>query len=581
MSSVNKVESRAVDKIRNLIDELDYVTERFNTNDKGQSWDGYIDLYNGNPDVKANLAGIIYVQIKGRTVHTKRLEDKCKFDLDKVDLENFNKVDGTVFFLVKMKDNGDFKVYYSALLPKNIHDLLKEQPNTKNEIKIQLREVKDSFHLEKICRNFFEDQRKQKKLDFELFNTSNLLINNCKSARFLDWNRGKYNPLEILGEEKFVYLYDKEEKIIGVEFVTINELIKNENENIIGKDGRIFYSKIKRIIDVDGNTRVIFGNGMFQLSTTPKELKYFVKGSLYERLIGIEFIENMIANNGFFIGESWITLLEDNVIIEEIRKQKSLYIKMSEFCYKHKINKDLKLDEWSFQDFKNFIIWIDAIDNNKKIKLNEMEMSLIGSIKIKDIRFSILAEMQNDGGFIVSSIWNIKEKKKYYFIYDEGIEKIKTNNIFSVLNKQAYLSDDLNIQEMKDIFRKSELNKNEEILINLQVLEIISAYDINNKIELLEYAKYLLEKIKDIERMKEIVRINYLQIEKRIRVLTEEEIEEILLIRNAAKDEEKFMKISANLLIDNITEAKMIFKSLKAEEQNIFLKFPIAKFFNN
>ena len=294
MPSVNKVESRAVDKIRNLIDELEYVTERFNTNDKGQSWDGYIDLYHGNPDVKANLDGIIYVQIKGRTVHAKRLEVKCKFDLDKVDLENFNKVDGTIFFLVKMKDNGDFKVYYSALLPKNIHDLLKEQPNTKNEIKIQLKEVKDAFHLEKICRNFFEDQRKQKKLDFELFNNSNLLMNNCKSARFSDWNRGKYNPLEILGEEKFVYLYNEEEKVIGVEFVTINELVKNENKNIIGKDGKIFYSEIKRVIDVDGNIRVIFGNGIFQLSTNPKEFKYFVKGSLDQRLIGIEFVENMM-----------------------------------------------------------------------------------------------------------------------------------------------------------------------------------------------------------------------------------------------------------------------------------------------
>lgn len=581
MSSVNKVESRAVDKIRNLIDELDFVTERFNTNDKGQSWDGYIDLYHGNPDVKSNLDGIIYVQIKGRTVHTKRLEDKCKFDLDKVDLENFNKVDGTIFFLVKMKDNGDFKVYYSALLPKNIHDLLKEQPNTKNEIKIQLKELKSAFHLEKICRNFFEDQRKQKKLDFELFSNSNLLMNNCKSARFSDWNRGKYNLLEILGEEKFVYLYDEEEKVIGVEFITISELVKNENENIIGKDGRIFYSEIKRVIDVDGNTRVIFGNGIFQLSTNPKEFKYFVKGSLDERLIGIEFLENMMDNKGFFIGDSWITLVEDDVKIEEIRKQKAIYMKMRNFCDKHKINKDLKLDEWSSQDIKNFIIWIDAIDNNKKVKLDENDKSLIGSIDIKDIRFSILAERQSDGGFLVSSIWNRSEQKKYHFIYNEGLEEIRTNNMFSVLNKPAYLSDDLNIQEMKDTFEGIELSENEEILINLQVLEIISAYDINNNLKLLEYAKFLLEKIKNIDGMKEIARINYLQIEKRVRSLNEEEIEEVLLIRNAANDEEKFMKISANLLIDNITESKMVFKSLNAEEQKLFLSFPIAKFLKN
>ena len=52
--------------------------------------------------------------------------------------------------------------------------------------------------------------------------------------------------------------------------------------------------------------------------------------------------------------------------------------------------KDIRLDEWTNKDIKQLLMWIDAIDNNKKINIKEWDMSMLGSIQIKDIRFSRL-----------------------------------------------------------------------------------------------------------------------------------------------------------------------------------------------
>lgn len=219
--SSRKTEKTASNKIENLLDDLEYFDYHFNVDDTGISWDGYIDLYHGNIDDKGNFDTRIDVQIKGRSTTNKRLQDKWKFDIEKKDLENYNKIDGTLFLAVRFLKNGDFKIYYKSLLPKNITDLLKEQTNSKNEIKVTLKEVKDKLHLERICRNFSLDKYTQKKLSREIFDSNALSIENNKLGTFSTWSRGEFNPLTILGEEKFIYVLDENKNIIEVEYAEI------------------------------------------------------------------------------------------------------------------------------------------------------------------------------------------------------------------------------------------------------------------------------------------------------------------------------------------------------------------------
>ena len=124
MISSKKTEKTAINKIENLLDELEYFDYKFNADDTGISWDGYIDLYHGNIDDKGNFDTRIDAQIKGRSTTNKRLQDKWKFGIDRKDLENYNKIDGTLFLAVRFLKNGDYKIYYKKFLIV-VHYLLK------------------------------------------------------------------------------------------------------------------------------------------------------------------------------------------------------------------------------------------------------------------------------------------------------------------------------------------------------------------------------------------------------------------------------------------------------------------------
>ena len=578
--STKKTEKTALNKIENLLDELETFDYNFVADNTGISWDGYIDLYHGNIDDKGNFDTRIDAQIKGRTTNIKKLQGKWKFDIDKKDLENYNKIDGTLFLAVRFLKNGDFKIYYKSLLPKNINDLLKEQPNAKNEIKVTLKEVKNALDLERICRNFALDKETQKKLSKEIFDHNALSIGNQKLGTFSTWHRGKFNPLTILGEEKFIYVLDENENIIDVEYAEIKEVVQGLNLTVRNKNGIIYYSTVNHRVELLGSQKLIFGKA-FSLSDKPQKFSIHLSGTLKERIKQLNFIKDITKDNGFFIEDLYITLKKKVNNIEKYNKIYDTYLKINNFCQKHNIKKDINIDIWSNKDINDLLIWIDAIDNNEKINIKEWNCSMLGSIQIKDIRFSIFAEKLENNSFRVYSIWNDDRKNHYQFRYGENNEEaIYTKKFFSILNEQAYLSDDVDINEMEKYYEENPLEDREETLLNFQVLELLKAFDVNQNLKLLDYAKFILEKISVFSDMSDIVRVNFLQTEKRLRNLNEGEISELIEIRNR-HNENKFFNISTNLLIGNLLEAKIIYNSLSEDERNVFEEYPISKFLDN
>ena len=168
--------------------------------------------------------------------------------------------------------------------------------------------------------------------------------------------------------------------------------------------------------------------------------------------------------------------------------------------------------------------------------------------------------------------------KEYQFKYDDGSVVVETNNLYSILNAQAYCSHDIDINTMKEVFKEYKLKKDEETLINLQALEVIKAYDINGNDELLDYALFLLNKIKNYKKFTDTIYINKMQIKKRKNKLSDEDILKLINIRDRYDD--IFYKISVNLLIDNIAEAKILFNKLDDFKKEKYNEFPISKYLN-
>ena len=562
---------------------MDTVTHSFEEGNTNISWDGEIKLYkNSNIDDKCNLSSILKVQIKGRTRKIPK-GNNINFLISKDDLENYLLVNGTLYFVIIFNKNNDFKIYYIDLLPYNLRELLKETPNKDNKIKVKLKYIQnDPLPFEKMLRNFAINMEHQKKISDKIFQKKNMMIsiNNKKSKlEFYDWKHKDYSITSLLGEEKYLYELDENDNIINIELATLNMIKEPFNIEIKDKLGNLFFKKIDCIYTKD-STVINIGKS-FKIYQYEKNFKIKIKGTLNERINSLRFLIQVIKFKGFYINNEWIKLNGTISSFDSFNSQLALYNKILNFINNHNINKDINLDDWDYKDINNFIVWIKAIDENIPIKIKNFTSSVIGSIKIHDICFSIFAEYKDDGSIKVNSIWNSNTNNKYLFIMSntENTEKFETTNIFDFLNKDTYLSDDINFSEMKKYYNENELQQDEEYVINMQALEAILAYDENKNKNLLDYANFLLDKIINKKNMNEVAIINKYQIKKRLKKLTFDDKYKLMKILEK-KNNELFYNISINLLLDKKDEAKKQFEKLTELEKKEYLKYPISIFFN-
>lgn len=571
----NKVEQKAITKIRDIIDDIDFFTYRFNEMDKDISWDGNINMYHGDVDRKENFDSSIDVQIKGRTTLNKNLKNKHRFSLDKTDLENYLKKDGTILLLCLFKDDGsEYKTYYANLLPYNIKQMLKQYSSSK--IKVDMKEITSSSNFENICRNFNVDRNIQKGIKENIFNEDNLLSQDGKVAKFYLWDKDStnFNPQKIVGTWKYIYTFDKNGYAINISYAELTNLIESLNATIFDKDKEYVYDDVKLETLVDCQ-KVLFGKA-FSLNLTKKNFNIKICGTLSERIKQLKFISKMFKNGLFLINEVEFKINSNKEEEKKFNNLLNKYIGLDNFFRKHNISKDINLDNWEDKDFNKLSFWIAAIEDKKTIALNS-NISLVGAVGIKNIKLSIFARINKDKKFEIESLWNNNISKKYYFKYSSNLEEIETNNFYLVLNSEAYQSDDINILEMQKSFENTTINDGEYILMNMQVLEILKAFDITKSDNLLQYAKYLTELLLKHDSNNPIYTINYSQILKRENKLTEKDIDKLIYIRD--NNNELEIKLGCNLLLENKNEVNYLIKKFDSQTLEVFKSYPISIYF--
>lgn len=573
--SKTKVEQKAITKIRDIIDDIELFTYHFNEMDKDISWDGNINMYHGDVDKKENFDSSIDVQIKGRTTPNKNLNGKHRFSLDKTDLENYLKKDGTILLLCLFKDDSDeYKIYYAKLLPYNIRKMLKQYASSK--IKIDMKEIVSSSHFENICRNFNIDRNMQKGIKENIFNEDNLLLQSGKVSKFYLWDKNldNFNPQNLVGTWKYIYTLDENGYTINISYGELTNLVENLNAKIFDKDKEYVYDdvKLKTLVDCQ---EVLFGKA-FSLNITKKTFNIKICGTLSERIKQLKFISKIFKNGLFLINDVEFKINLNKKEEERFINLLNRYLYLDDFFKNHNISKDVNFDNWEDKDFNKLFFWISAIKNKKEINLNS-NISLVGSINIKDIRLSVFARINKNKKFEIESLWNNNISKKYYFKYNADKEEIETNNFYLVLNEEAYQADDINILEMQKSFEDMKLSDGEYFLMNMQVLEILKAYDITKNDNLLQYTKFLTNLLLNHNQNSPIYYINYCQILKRENKLTGENIDKIIDIRNNCDALE--IKLGCNLLLDNKTEVNSLLKKIDSQTLEVFKSYPISIYF--
>lgn len=364
--SKNKVEQKAITKIRDIIDDIDFFTYRFNEMDKDISWDGNINMYHGDVDRKENFDSSIDVQIKGRTTLNKNLKNKHRFSLDKTDLKNYLKKDGTILLLCLFKDDGsEYKTYYANLLPYNIKQMLKQYSSSK--IKVDMKEITSSSNFENICRNFNVDRNIQKGIKENIFNEDNLLSQDGKVAKFYLWDKDStnFNLQKIVGTWKYIYTFDKNGYAINISYAELTNLIESLNATIFDKDKEYVYDDVKLETLVDCQ-KVLFGKA-FSLNLTKKNFNIKICGTLSERIKQLKFISKMFKNGLFLINEVEFKINSNKEEEKKFNNLLNKYIGLDNFFRKHNISKDINLDNWEDKDFNKLSFWIAAIEDKKQL----------------------------------------------------------------------------------------------------------------------------------------------------------------------------------------------------------------------
>lgn len=579
--SSKKTELKAINKIDNLIIEIDTAVSNISKNDKNISWDGTIDFYNGNVDKKDNFEFSVDVQVKGRTSYKKKLNDKESFDLEIADLKNYSKKDGTLLLLVKFKnDTDEYKIYYLEFLPYNIARFLKSVENSSSKtIRVKLKELKGSEHLEEICRNYQINKDIQKRMNPSDLLNENVTMNSDMVTKFNVWEKDitKFYPEKLVGTYQYIYLMDKDNHPIGVNYSMIFNMSKHLDKPVMTTNKEIIYNDLTYSKTTTSDLYT-FGKA-FTINNTNKTFNFQICGTLNERIKQLAFINSISNDKKFLVGDFEFKLDDDISNIDNFKELESNYSELKKVLLKHNITKDINLDLWTQDDFKQFNIWMNAIEFGNKISL-QSDTSLIGNKTIQDLKLSIVASRTPDGLFEVDSIWNCEKKDRYHFKVVNDEQEILTDNLFLNLNEECYHSDDINVKEMIDVMSNYNFAKEEYQLLNLQVLDVIKAYDNSNNLELLDYALFLtnllLEKDADL---REIYYINYCQILKRKNELGKKEIEELIKIRETTTKND--IKLCCNALIDNIVEKNILLSKLDSDTKNIMMNYPISKYIFN
>ena len=351
----------------------------------------------------------------------------------------------------------------------------------------------------------------------------------------------------------------------------LSNLIESLNVKIYNKNKELEFDDVKLETTVDGK-KIFFGKA-FTIDFVNEKFNIKISGTLNDRIKQLKFIDEAFINGGFLINDFEFNIESNKIEQNRFEKIMKKYKKLRDFFIKHNINKEVNFDNWKDKDFDKLEKWIDAIENGTFIKLNS-NISMIGSIDIRDIKLSVFATKEKNGEFKINSIWNNNMASRYYFKYGEGEDSLETRIFYLALNSQAYESDDINFQEMKNCFDNRILSEDEYILLNLQLLEVLKAYDITKKTNLLEYSKYLSKILLKHETDSPIYYINYAQILKRENKLSEQDYKKLIELRDMNSSIE--IKICCNLLLDNKSEANILIKTIDAKSLEEFRKYPIA-----
>lgn len=573
-----------------------------NSGDKEPSFDGNIYIYDNDSYSKNNLKRVS-VQVKGKGVSSKPAKT-IKYRIDIVDLDNYLRNGGVMFFVVYVdKETGDLKqIYYSSLLPFKIKEILKGKIGNGKKISVNFKKFPNNVkEITELFLNFYEDAQQQ----ISFIGKNLPTIEDLQKNGLLESLSFSYISTEVKndiinypklfdGKELYIYANIKDGIApIPVDYYSqISQVQVSCTDDIsVGVNGKIYYTYIEKTITAE---KIICGIGSSltlswpnvdatedDLSNLKIKISIQLKGTLKQRIEALEFLIAMFDAQAFDFGRARLP------VIFSAKQQKSFNSKFySELlCYykrvlavleKLNVKKDLPLDNFTKEEYRKLDALVGAIESETPVQNIKDEPNIIVYFNFGGLHLIMICLKQKDG---VYKLWDYFDKHIDVYAFSENQERFVASQ-YSIMKADDFLTvDNLRLQSIIDDFRRI---KPQECIVengNMILLEMLKAYDHEEKPELLNAVKQMHSWLEAAGEYinSEVMLINHFQIIRRERELTFAERRELYKLIDSSDN--ITYKIGALILLNEQDEAERLLSKISLEDKETFMSYPIFKFY--
>lgn len=573
--NANAIEQATVAHLKLAISKCELLRADINENDKTPSFDGHIELYSKAGNKKSDLIGRCDIQVKGKTIKDKNFKVTITYPVEVDDLKNFLNNRGAIYFVVGINPDNEYQIYYNALLPVDLQNIMNQIKNNRQKTKnIELEQLPQKpKHIEKIFSDFLFHRKHQFSNPLISLNKP---INSNGEITYRFWTD---SISDMYNKPTYVYQVLPNNIHIPIGKMIIEEIGIEDAPLDISIDGKSYFHNATISFKKGNKINRIHINAGLSIKPDEKSLahvKITPKCTISQYIKNLEFMFALIKGKTLKIGNIAIgnnPQFNRNVI--DIEKELDFYKKIERLLKQLNIRKEIKVRELTDDMFQKLARLYEAIIERKTFKENDTTTAIV-SVDIGAIKYFILRVKKNENEVEYINPfenYNLKFKMDMFSNKTKLNDKRFSASLFVTLNESDFLKyDNLNYDKMfKDIISVEYSNSYGQA-INRFILNLLWAYDKTNDENILtcaiKTASWLYEKDNT-----EINFLNKMQALYRRESLSEEEIEKILKIKEATNNDE--IIIGCSILLGEKHAYNHYMKKLPRERRDEFSIYPI------
>lgn len=586
MANNKRIEEAAINILKTALLKSPYLESYIDSNDKTPSWDGNVIVYTNEDGKKNNIMGRVPIQVKGTEVNPVNKDGTITYSADVADLNNYYNDGGVIFFVIFVHIpmiSGE--IYYTSLLPYDLNSIM-ESVKSKKTYAIQLKRFPDDSvdEMTNIFMSFLSDRPKQMSIigkdlpSLKRLEDSGVMIESLSfGSTVVGINQDSIESY-IVSHDIYLYAKIKGTDIeIPVEKVSEASITRQIDAPVKVKD-KVFY-KVYQIVYKKEMSYIQIGKSLsIKINEEMQEATFDIKmkGSLRNRIRDLEFIISMVENHELTINGATIKINSfENELIDELRKLFKYWDDVKRMLDVLGVKEDLDCDQLSDNDFKNIKNFVNTVLYNKEIGFpNVTENLYYGIFEISNLEILLWYEKQSSGNYKIQNYFNHRD----IVFFENGNKNPIDISQFLLLRKLDFshvsnLDCDKVVEDLKD----RPVTSMSSEMMNFLALDIITGYDKQEKKD--DTLLALADRIYDILEKnpagadKDIIILNKLQIIKRRRDITTDEIVQLALLKEESKP--LAIRCGAYILLDEFEKAKECLNAMKSKDKEEFIKYPI------